>query len=87
MFKKWISWCKKRDADPVSGPVSEVANFLANLYEEGYQYRSLNSYRSAISSANDRVDGLSIGQYPLITRLMAGAIQDPHNPDIQLPGM
>ena len=58
---------------PVAGPVSEVANILANLYEEGYQYRSLNSYRSAISSAHDRVDGLSIGQHPLITRLMAGA--------------
>ena len=39
MFKKWISWCKKRDPDPVSGPVSEVANVLATFYEEGYQYR------------------------------------------------
>ena len=45
VFRKWISWWS---SDPVSGPVSEVVNFLAHLFKEGYQYRSLNAYRSAI---------------------------------------
>lgn len=52
--------------------MSEVANFLAHLYEEGYQQRSINAYRSAIASAHDRVDGVSVGQHPTISRLMAG---------------
>lgn len=30
MFQKWIGW----DTDPVSGPVSEVAIFLADLYDK-----------------------------------------------------
>lgn len=52
--------------------MSEVANFLADLYEKGYQQRSINAYRSAIASAHDRVDGVSVGQHPTISRLMAG---------------
>ena len=44
LCKKWISWC------PVSGPIEDVVNFLAFLHGEGYQYTSLNSYRSAIAS-------------------------------------
>ena len=57
LFRKWHSWCHTRGSDPFSGPVNEVVNFLANLYKEGYQYRSLDSYRSAISSVHERTDG------------------------------
>ena len=45
---------------PISGDVNEVVNFLAHLFEEGYQYRSLNAYRSAISSVHDKVDGCMV---------------------------
>jgi len=48
---KWVSWCKKWNKDPICGPISDVANFLAN--EGGYQYRSLNSYWSSISTTHD----------------------------------
>ena len=70
MFKKWISWCEERGSDPI--PVSDVANFLANLYEKGYQQRSINAYQSAIASAHDKVNGVSVGQHPTISRLIAG---------------
>ena len=52
--------------------MSEIANFLAELYDKGYQQRSINAYRSAIASAHDRIDGVSVGQHPTISRLMAG---------------
>ena len=29
LCKKWIGWCSERQADPVSGPIEEVVNFLA----------------------------------------------------------
>ena len=73
LFQKWVGWCKEWGSDPISGPISEVANFLAHLFELGYQYCSLNAYLSAISSTHDRVDGFSVGQHPTITRLLAGA--------------
>ena len=53
-------------------PISDIANFLAELFQEGYQYSSINVYRSSISTTHDRVDGYSIGQYPTIIRLMKG---------------
>jgi len=41
-------------------------NFLASLFEQGYQYRSVNSYRSAISSVHEKVDGEEVGKHPLV---------------------
>ena len=75
-FRRWASWCSERDRDPICGPLSDVANFLAGLYQEGYQYRSLNSYRSSISSTHESVDGLPISQHPTIARLMKGAFNN-----------
>ena len=72
-FRKWLSWCSERGSNPVSGPVAEIANFLAHLFKQGYQSRSLNAYRSAIASVHDKVVGMEIGKHPMITRLLKGA--------------
>ena len=53
-----------------------MANFLADLFKEGYLYRSLNSYRSAISVLHSKVDGYLIGQHPLITRMLKGVFNE-----------
>ena len=44
LFTKWECWCSEWDSDPISDPVTEVANFLAYLFKGGYQYGSINSY-------------------------------------------
>lgn len=71
-FKKWVCWYTARGLDPISGHVSEVANFLADLHSEGYQSSSLNVFRSAISSVHDNVDGIEVGKHPIVTRLLKG---------------
>ena len=71
-FTRWASWCKQRDRNPLSGPVSDIVNFLAELFNKGYQYQSLNSYCSAISSVHKRIDRFSVGQHPAITRALKG---------------
>ena len=76
LFNKWVRWCNERNSDPVSGDINEVINFLAALYDEGYQYRSLNAYRSAISSVHEKIDGYDVGQHPMVTRLIKGAFQE-----------
>ena len=55
-----------------------MVNFLGKLYAEGYQYKSLNAYRSAISSIHERVEGQSVGRHPLVSRLLKG--QNPPKP-------
>jgi hypothetical protein len=72
LFRRWNRWCAQWGSNPFSGPVSEIANFLASLYQEGYQYNSINAYRSAISSVHEKVDGVATGQHPLITRMLKG---------------
>ena len=57
LFRKWNSWCMERSRDPTKGPIADVINFLAELFHQGYQYCSLNAYRSAISSVHEKVDG------------------------------
>ena len=71
-FQKWIGWCSSRGADPISCPIGEIVNFLADLFSQGYQYRSLNAYRSAISSVHEKIDGYDVGQHPLVLRLLKG---------------
>jgi len=71
-FSKWASWYQQRGRDPLSGPIDDGVNFLANLYSEGYQYQSLNAYCSAISSTHDHVDGVSVESHPTVTCLLQG---------------
>ena len=51
-------------------------NFLADLFHQGYKYRSLNSYRSAISSVHEKIDGEVVGKHPLVCRLLKGAFNE-----------
>ena len=41
-----------------------AVNFLAHLFQEGYQCRSLNVYRSTIPSMHEKVDDYEVGQRP-----------------------
>ena len=87
-FKKWLYWCTSRGSDPISGSVSEDANFLADLHKEGYQSSSLNVFRSAISLVHDKVDGVEVGKHPTIKRLLKGAFHErPPLPRYTLHGM
>ena len=55
--------------------------FLAHQFKQGKSYRSLNVYRSAISSTSPQIDGVSVGQHPLIVKLVKGAFHlRPPNP-------
>ena len=76
LFGKWASWCSEQDCDPISCPIGEVINFLGHLFEQGYQYCSINSYRSAISSVHEKIDGYEIGQHPLVARTLKGIFHE-----------
>ena len=47
----------------------QVVNFLAHLHSEEYQHRSLNAYM------HTTINGQSIGQHPLVSKLLKGAFQ------------
>ena len=49
-FSKWTNRYGEQNRSPFLGPISDVANFLAELYEQGL----LNTYHLAISSTNKK---------------------------------
>ena len=72
-WRKWETWCDQKHINPLSASIESVLSFLAFLFHSGYKYRSLNVYRSAISSIHPRIDGFEVGQHPLVVRLTKGA--------------
>jgi hypothetical protein len=58
-------WCEHRDLDPLEASISEIADFLYDLYERGYQVGS----KSAISSTLEHI-GSHIGRNKDLTDLL-----------------
>jgi hypothetical protein len=65
----------KRQINPLSVPVSSVLEFLKDQFHEGKAYRTLNVYRSALSSILLEVDANRVGSHPLVTQLLKGISQ------------
>jgi hypothetical protein len=61
--------------------VENIANFLSYLYTEGYEYSTINSYRSAISAIHPEIGVGKVGQHNTIKQVMAGIFnKHPHLP-------
>ena len=71
-WRKFHSWCSGRKIDPFRCDVSGILEFLSELFELGYQYRTINNYRSAISAFHEKADGIPVGKNNLVCSLMLG---------------
>ena len=49
-WEKLISWCSRKEIDPDHCSVNFTLDFLAERFDLGYKYRSINSYRPAVSA-------------------------------------
>ena len=72
IWKSWEAYCQSKDTCPFLADVSDILDFLAVKFHSGLTYRSLNCYRSALSSAVLPIEGFKVGQHPLVARLMNG---------------
>ena len=71
-WRRWVSWCDQRSVDPFSASLADIVQFLTDLHVEGKEYSTVNTYRSAISMSHVSVDGVVVGKYPTVCRLMQG---------------
>jgi len=71
-WRKWVGWCSKKQIDPIHCNVNAILNFLGELFEAGYEYRTINCHRSAISAYHDLVDGKKIGSHVKVCELLTG---------------
>ena len=69
-WKSWEAYCQSKDTCPFLADVTDILDILAVKFHSGLAYRSLNCYRSALSSAVLPIEGFKVGQHPLVARLM-----------------
>ena len=70
-WRKWVSWFHRKQTDPFSKHLREVLDFLAEIFELGFEYSTINTHRSAISAFHEPTEGFSVGKHPKICNLMA----------------
>ena len=71
-FKNWAVFCSSRQIAPCSPNLTAVLEFLHGLLRMSYS--TLNSARSALSCFVS-LDGLPVGQHPVVCRFLKGAFQ------------
>jgi hypothetical protein len=54
--------------------LADITGFLAHSFDEGLEYRTINTYRSALSGVLPPIDGFPVGQHPLVIRLLNGVL-------------
>jgi len=71
-WNKWASWCSEKQADPFRCNINVVLDYLASLFEKGYEYSTVCFHRSAISAFHEKIDGKSVGEHPDVSLLVTG---------------
>ena len=77
-WHKWHRWCAGRNCNPTSTPISNILQFLAEQFDTGLQFCSVNALRSAISTMHTSIDGMTVGRHPLVSRLLKAGMFDVH---------
>ena len=70
----WCDWNVQKHQDPMCGNLIYVLQFLAESFNKGRSYSTINIYRSMISSTlSTTVPGLGeLGNHPQVNKLMKG---------------
>ena len=61
-----------KQIDPFHCSLDTILNYLANLFSQNYEYRTINNHRSAISAFHENIEGYKIGTHPKVIALLKG---------------
>ena len=67
-FRKFRLFCEQLQADPLTCAPAIVVKYLRHLFESGAEYSTVNFHRSGISKFHVGIDGISIGEHPLVSQ-------------------
>ena len=67
-WQRWFKWCRSKQINPTEAPLAKIINFLTDLFLEGKDYSTINSYRLAISAIHIE----QIGKDQVLNRFMQG---------------
>ena len=74
-LEKWILFCREREVNYCSPPISDVLEFLMGLYAQGLGYSTLNTTCYALSSIIRVSDCQNLGSHPLVVGFMKGVFE------------
>ena len=74
-IQKWSHFCTQRKINHNQPTVEQALDFFTHLYEQGLTYSTINTARNALSSYITLEDSSSLGQHPLVSRLLRGIFQ------------
>ena len=72
---KWTifcGWCRERGFDPFTATLGTILAYLQSLLDQGLQYNTICVHRSSISRYHPGIDGMKVGQHPLISQFIRG---------------
>ena len=75
-WAKWAGWCHKQQVNPFNAALSQIIEFLTYMFQQDYQYRTINNRRSAISAYHPKIDNFPVGQHLLVCKLLAGIFNE-----------
>ena len=64
----------RKKVDPLCPSLADIAGFLAHSFDEGLEYRTIDTYRSALSGVLPPMEDFPVGQHPLVVRLLKGIL-------------
>jgi site-specific recombinase XerD len=72
--------------DPFSADLAVILDFLSSLKDAGKAYSTINVHRSMLSQTLDLIEGLPIGENPLVVRLLKACYNN-NPPQPRYPAM
>ena len=69
-WTKWVGWFSEKQIDPIHFAVYHILSLSGQLYQAGYEYRTICLYRSSISTYHNRAQGSKIGFHPKVSKLI-----------------
>ena len=73
-YRYYTQYCKSNELDPFEPSPVNLINFLQSEFDKNKEYRTINVYRSSVSSTLGPCPDtdLPVGQDPLVCRFMKG---------------
>lgn len=75
-LQRWTTFSSGRNTDPIQPAISEVIDFLTELFDSGLGYSSLNTARCALSSVIHLDDNKTVGSHPLVNRFLKAVLNN-----------
>ena len=60
-WRRWVIWCHRKQTGLFSNRLRKVLDFFAEIFELGFEYSTINTHRSVISTFHEPGEGFSVG--------------------------